>query len=422
MKSDNIQKLFDFIDESPTAFQAVENIKKSLVKEGFEELDEGRKWALQAGHRYFVTRNASSLISFALPKKDAKAFHMIASHTDSPSFKIKANPEISLEDAYVKLNVEKYGGMILSTWMDRPLSIAGRVFVENEAGQIEQKLVHIKKDLVLIPNLAIHMNREINKGYEYNPQVDMLPIFTQDTKGSLYAFLAEELGIPKENILSDELFLYVRQKGSCIGRDGEWIVSPRLDDLQCAYAALQGMLQSKPEKNISLCAFFDNEEVGSGTKQGADSDFLENVIERICISLSISKEESYQMLCRSMLLSADNAHALHPNHPEKCDLTNRPKLNHGIVMKFHGAQKYTTDGYSSACFVKLCRDNDVAYQTFLNRSDMPGGSTLGNISTAHVSVPSVDIGFAQLAMHSAVETAGKDDLFEGIKLFNAFLN
>lgn len=421
MKNEMVQELFDFIDESPTAFQAVENIKNSLESEGFEELKEDTLWKLQDGHRYFVTRNDSSLISFALPKKNPEAFHMVASHTDSPSFKIKANPEIKVEDAYVKLNVEKYGGMILSTWLDRPLSVAGRVFIERKDGKIESKLINIKKDLVVIPNLAIHMNREINKGYEYNPQVDMLPIFTQDIKESFYDFLAEEIGVSKEDILSDELFLYVRQKGICVGRDGEWIMSPRLDDLQCVYATLQGILKNHPQKNISLCAFFDNEEVGSGTKQGADSDFLETVISRICNGLSISQEEKYQILSKSLLLSADNAHALHPNYPEKCDLTNRPKLNKGIVMKFHGAQKYTTDGYSSACFVKLCRENNVAYQTYLNRSDMPGGSTLGNISTAHVSVPSVDIGFAQLAMHSAVETAGKEDLEVGIKLFKAFL-
>lgn len=418
-KKDWTDGLFRMIEESPVSFQTVDYMKKTLLANGFLELKEGETWEIKKKQSYFVTRNDSSMICFRIPDKKADGFHLIASHTDSPSFKIKANPEITVEKAYVKLNVEKYGGMIMSSWFDRPLSIAGRVFYE-EDGKIVSELLHIKRNLLVIPNLAIHMNREINQGYNYNPQVDLLPILTQEEDMTLYDLIAKELGIQKEQILSDELFLYVRQSGTILGAGKEWILSPRLDDLQCAYAALQGILGAMPQDKIALCAFFDNEEVGSGTKQGADSDFLEVTLERLCMALGLDAQERYCIYSNSLLLSADNAHALHPNHPEKCDLTNRPKMNRGIVLKYHGAQKYTTDGYSSAFFIKLCKDNNIPYQTFLNRSDLAGGSTLGNISTAHVSIPSVDIGFAQLAMHSAVETAGRWDLDSGIELFTHF--
>lgn len=418
-KKDWTDGLFQMIEESPTSFHAVDYMKKTLLANGFLELKEGEEWKIKVKQSYFVTRNDSAMICFRIPDKKADGFHMIASHTDSPSFKVKANPEIVVEKSYVKLNVEKYGGMIMSSWFDRPLSIAGRVFFE-EKGQIVSQLVHLKQDLLVIPNLAIHMNREINQGYAYNPQIDLLPVMTQEEDVTLYDILAKELGIKKEQILSDELFLYVRQRGTLLGAKKEWIMAPRLDDLQCAYAALQGILGAVPQNKIALCAFFDNEEVGSGTKQGADSDFLENTLERLCLALGLDRQEQYRMYSQSMLLSADNAHAVHPNHPEKCDLTNRPKMNQGIVLKYHGAQKYTTDGYSSAGFMKLCKDNAISCQTFLNRSDLAGGSTLGNISTTHVSIPSVDIGFAQLAMHSAVETAGRWDLDSGIELFTRF--
>ena len=347
---------------------------------------------------------------------------MAASHTDSPAFKIKPCPEITTEDVYVKLNTEKYGGMILSSWLDRPLSIAGRVFFEQGNGEIESTLINIDRDLLVIPNLAVHMNREINQGYAYNPQVDMLPIFTdEDKKGSsLREAVAEELGLEPDNILSEELFVYVRQRGCTIGQKGQWILAPRLDDLQCAYAAMKGILHAEPVHYIALSAFFDNEEVGSSTRQGADSDFLKKVIDRIAETISSNMEEREQFLRKSFLISADNAHALHPNHPEKADLTNRPKLNGGVVIKYHGGQKYTTDGYSSAYIVQLCKNVGIKYQTYCNRSDIAGGSTLGNIATSHVSVPSADIGFAQLAMHSAVETAGKEDVWQGIRLFEQF--
>ena len=414
------EKLLDFIDKSPTSFHAVENIKKRLLKQGFEELLECREWNLSLGGKYFVTRNHSSLIAFSLPETGGKMYQMAASHTDSPAFKIKPEPEIE-SDGYLKLNTEKYGGMILSTWLDRPLSIAGRVFVDGEGG-VEERLVNFDRDLLVIPNLAVHMNRDINKGYIYNPQSDMLPIFSQDSDGKLRELLARELGVRRRAILSEELFLYVRQRGCLLGDKSQWFCAPRVDDLECVFTSLEGLLSSCQTEGIALCAFFDNEEVGSGTKQGADSTMLEDTLWRIADNFSISGEEHRAMLARSFLLSADNAHAVHPNHPEKADPTNRPRMNGGVVLKYHGGQKYTTDGFSGAYFEKLCREAGIPGQTYCNRSDVAGGSTLGNISAAHISVPSADMGFAQLAMHSAVETAGTRDVAYGIKLFQTFFS
>jgi len=420
LKNKEISDLFTFIEESPTAFHAVESVRKRLVKAGFAELAEEEEWTLQPRGRYFVERNGSSLISFMLPDGKIRGFHMAASHTDSPAFKIKSRPEIKAENAYVKLNTEKYGGMILSTWLDRPLSIAGRVFYEEGDGSIACRLVNFDRDLLVVPNLAVHMNPEVNKGFVYNPQADMLPVFSDDKDSTLRRLLAEELRIEEERILSDELFVYVRQKGCVIGEKGQWILAPRLDDLQCVYASLEGMLLAEPKEYLALSAFFDNEEVGSSTRQGADSAFLDEVIQRICAAMSLSGTEQKRLLSQSFLISADNAHALHPNHPEKADITNRPVLNGGIVIKQHGSQKYTTDGYSCAVMVKLCNEAEVDCQMYCNRSDILGGSTLGNISAAHVSVPAADIGFAQLAMHSAVETAGREDVWQGIRLFGTY--
>lgn len=442
--------LLDFIEQSPSCFHVIANLKDKFDAAGFQELKEQDEWELQAGGSYYVTRNDSSMIAFRVPREKVRGFHMVASHSDSPTFKIKECPEKESEKQYVLLNTEKYGGMILSTWLDRPLSVAGRVVVrENlqpdkadaeakvsvKAGHngLVTKLVNIDKDLCVIPNLAIHMNPEANKGMEYNPQTDMLPLFAgcSDGAGSknwLLEEIAKILGVECNDILGQDLFLYVRDKGRIFGREGEFILSPKLDDLQCVYASAEAMVSSSPKEYISLCAVFDNEEVGSGTKQGAASTFLEDVVARVCDSL---KEENVEggsrhlakrLIADSFLISADNAHAVHPNHPEKADPTNRPYLNGGIVIKFHGSQKYTTDGVSAARMKELCMRADVPWQTYANRSDILGGSTLGNISTAHVSVNSVDIGLPQLAMHSAVETGGAKDLAYAVKVFQTFLS
>ncbi len=424
-----MKEMLAFIEKSPTCFHAVANIKEMLDNQGFVELAEKDGWEVRPGKCYYVVRNDSSLIAFCIPEniQEIKGFHIVASHSDSPAFKVKEFPEIIVEDKYVKLNTEKYGGMILSTWLDRPLSVAGRIVICNKNGEGEElqtKLVNVDKDLLVIPNVAIHMNRDMNKGVEYNPQVDMLPLFADHAesngKGSLLKMVAEAAGVKEEAILGHDLFLYVRDKGRILGENGEFVLSPRLDDLQCVYASVKALLESKPENYINVCAVFDNEEVGSSTRQGADSTFLEDVLKRAGSCLGRHSSNYKRMVAGSFLISADNAHAVHPNHPEKADPTNRPYLNGGIVIKYHGSQKYTTDAVSGAKMKKICKEAGVPYQTYSNRSDIVGGSTLGNISTAHVSVSSVDIGLPQLAMHSAMETAGVKDMEYAIKAFKIF--
>lgn len=423
--------LFEFIENSPSCFHVIANIKEKLESAGFQELDERADWEIKAGGKYYVTRNDSSLIAFRVPKGRVKGFHMVATHSDSPTFKIKEHPEKEVEKQYVLLNTEKYGGMILSTWLDRPLSVAGRIAVA-EGHNIVTKLVNVDKDLCVIPNLAIHMNPDANKGMEYNPQVDMLPLYADCSgkdggmKDMLLSEIAHGTGVAPEDILGQDLFLYVRDKGRVLGSEGEFILSPKLDDLQCVYASMEAFSTAAPQEYISLCAVFDNEEVGSNTRQGAASTFLEDVVARVCDSLcgenieESSRHLVTRLIADSFLISADNAHAVHPNHPEKADPTNRPYLNGGIVIKFHGGQKYTTDAVSAAQMKALCKRAGVPWQTYANRSDVAGGSTLGNISTGKVSVATVDIGLPQLAMHSAVETGGSKDLAYAVKVFQTF--
>lgn len=416
-------KMLEFVGKSPSCFHAVENVKNRLQEKGFRELKETEDWQLLPGEGCYVVRNDSSLLAFRLPEKAAKGFHITAAHSDSPSFKLKETPELAVEEHYVRLNTEKYGGMILSTWLDRALSVAGRIAV-CEKEEIVTKLVNIDRDLLVIPNVAIHMSREMNKGVEYNPQTDMLPLYADCSKGqekhTLLQQVAEAAGVKPEEIQGQDLFLYTREKGRLLGADGEFVLSPRLDDLQCVYAAMEAFCESTPEEYINVCAVFDNEEVGSGTRQGADSTFLEDVLFRISESLKKDRSEYLRLVAGSFLISADNAHAVHPNHPEKADPVNRPYLNGGIVIKYHGAQKYTTDAVSAAKLKSLCRRAGVPFQTYVNRSDIAGGSTLGNISTAHVSVSSADIGLPQLAMHSAVETAGVKDTKYAIDMLKVF--
>ena len=415
------REMLEFIDKSPTCFQAVKNIGDMLSAAGLAELREADEWKLERGKGYFVTRNESSVIAFRIPEQ-LSGFHIAAAHSDSPSFKVKESPESTVEEHYVRLNTEKYGGMILSTWLDRALSVAGRIAVNGEKG-IETRLVNVDKDLLVIPNVAIHMNRDMNNGVAYNPQVDMLPLFADCSGGekrSLMSCVAEAAGVNEEVIMGHDLFLYTREKGRLLGESGEFVLAPRLDDLQCAFSVTKAFAESVPEQYVNVCAVFDNEEVGSGTKQGADSTFLEDVLWRICEALGLSRSEYLRMLAGSFLISADNAHAVHPNHPEKADPTNRPYLNGGIVIKYHGSQKYTTDAVSAAKLKSLCKRAEVPFQTYANRSDIAGGSTLGNISTAHVSVSSVDIGLPQLAMHSAVETAGMRDTKYAVDMLKVF--
>lgn len=439
MEKELNQGLLNFIQDSPSVFHVIDNLKKRLEQAGFVERREQDCWELQPGGAYYVTRNDSSLIAFRLPNacdmgggRPFKGYHIVAAHSDSPAFKVKTSPETVSEKQYVRLNVEKYGGMILSTWLDRPLSVAGRVAVRRADGGVDMRLVNLDRDLLVIPNLAVHMNRDVNKGYEYNPQTDMLPLMgllpenadgeaeENGSQGMLLREIARELGLLPEDILDGDLYLYVREKGRVLGGRGELLLSPKLDDLQCVYAGLEGFVASAPEKYANVLAVFDNEEVGSGTRQGADSTFLEDVLLRIQDSLGYGPSVYRQLVAESFLISADNAHAVHPAHPEKADITNRPVLGGGIVIKYHGGQKYTSDAMSAARMRLWCEQAGVPCQTFANRSDMAGGSTLGNISTAHVSLSSVDIGLPQLAMHSAVETGSGRDTAYAMEVFGKF--
>lgn len=414
------QELIDFIKKSPSCYHVIHNIAAELEEAGYEQLNEAKEWTLHKGGRYFVTRNQSSLIAFTLPEDTMGGFLICASHSDSPTFKLKSNYEMTVDDRYLKLNVEKYGGMICSTWLDRPLSVAGRVVV-NRGDGIESVLVNLDRDLCLIPNLAIHMNRQINEGYAYNAQKDMLPLLGEGTaKGKLKEQLAEAAGVEEEALLGYDLFLYLREDGRIWGAEQEFYSSPKIDDLQCAFASKEAFLQAENTGMSKVLAIFDNEEVGSGTKQGAKSTFLSDILARIQEGLSLTKGESIRQIASSMMLSADNGHALHPNHTDKADPTNAPRLNGGVLIKYNANQKYTTDGIAEALFKKLLQKEEISYQEYTNRSDIAGGSTLGNLSNEKISLNTVDMGAAQLAMHSAYETGGtKDTLFlvDGIRIF-----
>ena len=413
------EKLLTFIKESPTAFQAVEMMKTRFTENGFTELKEDEHWEIKNGGKYFVIRNHSAIIAFTVPEVSSDVFHIIASHSDSPSLKIKENPEM-VENGYVKLNVELYGGALLAPWFDRPLSVAGRLIVKEDE-KICEKLVTVDKDMLMIPNLAIHMNREANSGYKYNVQKDMLPLFSdKEGKGRFMETVAEAAEVKTEDILGHDLFLYDRTPGTLWGVNEEFVSAPRLDDLQCACSSMEGFLQGNREESISVHCVLDNEEVGSSTRQGAASTFLKDTLMRINMGLGRTQEEYYMALADSFMISADNAHALHPNYTDKTDPVNRPVLNGGIVIKYNANQKYCTDGVSAAIFKDMCDRAKVPYQTFVNRSDMAGGSTLGNISNNQVPVKTVDIGLAQLAMHSVYETTGAKDTESLVKAATVF--
>lgn len=422
MALEHVQELFDFIQQSPSCFHVIENVKKQLTEQGFEELCENKNWQIKEGGKYFVTRNLSSVIAFKVPTKDFKSFHIVASHSDSPTFKIKDHPEQMVKGKYVQLNTERYGGMIYSTWFDRPLSIAGRALVKTETG-VATKLLNIDRDLLVIPNLAVHMDRTVNDGMKYNPQVNLLPLYGDAaSKDTFNRLVAEACGTAEENIISIDLFLYNRTAPTVWGAHNEYMSCAKLDDLECAFSSLKAFLKGENSQSVSVCAIFDNEEVGSSTKQGANSTFMYDVLHRINENLGRTEEQYHTAVASSFMLSADNAHALHPNHPAISDPTNPVYLNEGIVIKHNANQKYTTDAVSSAIFQKMCEEKNVPYQHFVNRSDVAGGSTLGNIANTHVSLNTVDIGMAQLAMHSSYETAGVLDLDYMIAGMEAFYN
>ena len=406
MEQEVTRRLLDFLDASPSCYHAVDNLARRLEAEGYERLREVEPWTLRTGGKYYVVRGDSSLAAFRVPGGVPAGFMLAAAHSDSPTYKVREEAEVLSAGNCVRLAVEPYGGMIARSWLDRPLSVAGRLVVRREGG-IATQLVNVDRDLLVIPSVAIHLDREVNQGTALKANTDLLPLLGCGTeRGRFRALLAEAAGVPKEDILSTELFLYPRAAAVLLGAEGEFVASPRLDDLQCVFGCLEGFLAAKEGGSVPVLCVFNNEEVGSGTRQGADSTFLTDVLERISTALG---RDWRLMAVNSFLVSADNAHAVHPAHPELSDGAERPVLNGGVVLKYNAGQKYTTDAVSGAVFREVCRAADVPVQRYSNRADLPGGSTLGNISSAHLSIPSVDIGLPQLAMHAAYEVAGSRD-------------
>ena len=406
---DTVQKLFRFLDESPTCYHAAANAKAALTAAGAVELRESEQWKLEKGTLYVVERGDSALVAFRVPEGPFHGFLMAAAHSDSPTFKVRETAEAASAGNTLRLSVEPYGGGVWRGWLDRPLSVAGRVVIR-QGDRLVSRLVNIDRDLLVIPGVAIHMDRSVNKGAELNPAVDLLPLLGCGKEpGAFRKLIAEAAGVREEHLLSTELFLYPRTKAVQTGLNGEFIVSPRLDDLQCVFGCLEGFLAAKPGGSLPVLAVFNNEEVGSNTRQGADSTFLTDVLERIAHGCGLDSEAWKAAVANSFMVSADNAHAIHPAHPEYADKGEFPVLGGGIVIKYNANQRYTTDAVSGAVFQAICQEAGVPVQRYSNRADLPGGSTLGNISTAHLSVPTVDIGLPQLAMHSPYETAGVED-------------
>ena len=422
------ENMLDFIYNSPTQFNAVEVSAEMLEKNGFEKLNPKENWKLEVGKKYYTTKNSSALVAFKVNSDEVEkeGFRIIGSHTDSPGFRIKPNAEMESCGAYLKLNTEGYGGMILSTWLDRPLAMAGRVFLrgENPFKPVE-KIVNINKPVCIIPNLAIHMNRSINDGYKYNKQTDMLPLVglineQLEKDNYMVKLLASELNVEVEEIIDFDIFLYEYEKGCFTGANEEFISTGRLDNLSMYYSSVEALLDSDSKSGISIAVGFDNEEVGSSTKQGADSNMLLNILERICISLGKDRQQFFEAIENSFIISSDLAHAVHPNVNGMADPTNRPVMGKGPVIKVHAGQAYTSDGYSISVYKEICRECGVEYQEFVNKSDQRGGSTIGPISSTHIDIPSVDVGAPILSMHSIRELGCSEDFYNTYKTFMKF--
>ncbi len=399
--NERTQALCAFLDQSHSIYHTTAALARWMDEAGYARLSESADWALAPGGKYYFTRGGSAIVAFRVPQEAPVGFMMSATHCDRPSFKLKENGE--LVSSYTRFETEKYGGMLIAPWMDRPLSVAGQVMVETGNG-VEARLVDIDRDIALMPNVAIHVDRKVNEGYAWNPAVDTVPLLgSKTTAGKLKELISEMAG---GKIISHDLHLYVRQKATVWGLDNEYISSAGLDDLDCVFGCAQGFLKAKASRSIPVLCVFDGEEEGSNSVQGARSTMLEMTLERICACLGL---DIYRMLADSFMVSADNVHAVHPNHPEFADPANAPEMNGGVVVKFNATQRYTTDALSAAVFRKICHQAGVPLQTYYNRADIKGGSTLGHISLHHVSVPSADIGLSQLAMHSCYETAGVQD-------------
>ena len=411
--------LISFLNESPVSYFAIDNIKKLLIKNGYKEIKENKKYTFSCGDKVFVIRNDTTLLAFNIGKNinsENANFHIVASHADSPCFKLK--PECDGKtDLYKKVNVAPYGGLIAPSWFDRPLGIAGRVII-NKENTITSELINLSDVTVMIPNVCIHFNRNINSGYEYNMASDLQPFFSSDNEeASIYKAIAKRLKIDTDNIVNFDLYTYNKESAILWGERNEFISSARLDDLECVYTSSVAFVSSENEESINVLYITDNEEVGSLSRQGADSDFLRSTLKRLCLNLNVEYEVA---IANSFLVSADNAHAVHPNKPQLTDSDNKAYMNKGIAIKFNAAQSYTSDAISSAIFQKICQNAKVPFQFFTNRSDMRGGSTLGNLLLSQVSMMAVDVGLPQLAMHSAYETAGTLDIKYAIKAFEEF--
>ncbi len=415
----DITSLLTFLEASPTAPQAADEACRRLDTAGYTPLREDAPWSITRGGKYYVRRASTAVIAFRVPNETPTGVMVVAAHGDSPTFAVAPQGTQKIGD-YLRLTVEKYGGMLCASWMDRPLSIAGVIGVRDGDG-IRMQSVVVDRDLAVIPSVAIHMNRNANDGAVYNPAVDMQPIFgSAESQVTVDDLLAEAAGVSPMDILSRQVWLYLREKPTVYGAEREFIGAARLDDLMCVSASLDAFIASEPSAAMPVFALFDNEEVGSATTAGADSDLLASTLDRIASALSMSGEETRMMLARSMMVSADNAHAKHPNHPEYADANHAPKMNGGVVIKYNANRRYATDALTAALFTEICRRADVPVQSYTNRPDVVGGSTLGAVSTTQLSIPCVDIGLAQLAMHSAYETAGVHDYAYMVRALTAF--
>lgn len=432
---EHIEKLLEWLDKGTCNFLAIEVIKKELAECGFNELRQGEKWNITAGGKYYMTKNDSAIFAFVIGSGNVaeEGFRIISAHSDSPCFKIKPNAEIYGDGGVVSLNVEKYGGGILYTWFDRPLSISGRVLLKGKDSlHPETRIVDLRRPVATIPHLAIHFNRSVNEGNPLSVQKDMKPVigyFSEEeineakkNGGFIKAMLASELGIEKEQIIDYELCLYPFEKADRVGFKKEYFQSARIDDLSMAFAGLEALMCEcdQATKATRILAIFDNEETGSGTKQGAASPVLRDIMERICMLTTGDKEAIYRSIANSFMISADDAHAWHPNYNDKYDPTNHPVIGGGPVVKINANCKYMTDGVGAAIFRRLCEEAEVKCQYFVNHADVAGGSTLGNISSSQFDMPGVDMGNAIWAMHSARETAGVSDHVDAVKVFRRF--
>ena len=418
-------ELLQYVQKSTSPYKAVETAKEELLRADFQELLESEYWDLEKGGKYFITKNSSSLIAFELGEGEIEenGFKMIVAHTDSPTFKIKQNAEIDAQGC-IKLNTEPYGGSILSTWLDRPLGISGRVVLKSD-GKLQEKLIDFERPLLIIPNLSIHFNRSVNEGYAYNPQTDMLPILSLvneklEEKDYLQQLICDELKVQKEDILEFDLFLYEYEKGNLIGMHEEFISCARLDDLWMTFATLKALLNSEKTQASKMMILVDNEEVGSTSEMGAESAFIPHIIDRISIGLSKGKEDTYRALSHSIAISADLAHAAHPNYVDKHDITNKPLLGKGPVIKFSAAMKYATTAVSAGHFILACEKSNIPYQKFVKKSDIAGGSTIGPTISSKLAIPVIDVGTSILGMHSTRELGSVDDNFYVIEAFKNF--